>query len=336
MALSVLYGCDDNYAPYTGISMTSLLVNNKDINDLTIYLAAMDVSELNIHKFKIVANRYKRRLVVLDTHEAIIRMNRYNCGTWNGSIATWLRFFILYQIPKDVDRLVWIDSDTIIGKGLNGIEDIDLEDKEVAAVCDCLSYKLRYLLGFKENEPYYNAGLMVFNMKKWRDSNVLNHMMLHLRKNIYKYKTNDQDLLNDYFRGRIVKLPPQYNVQCFLYAYKTKDYFSVYRWSDKAYYTLEDIEKAKNNPVVIHFFRFLGDYPWAGGLNLHPAKQIFLKWKYKSLWNDYPTVKPLNNLLFWVEKALFIILPRSAFLRIFEWFTSLHFTKKTKKGDHVV
>ena len=31
MNLSVLYGCDDNYAPYTGISMTSLFENNKDI-----------------------------------------------------------------------------------------------------------------------------------------------------------------------------------------------------------------------------------------------------------------------------------------------------------------
>ena len=41
--LSVLYGCDDNYAPHAGISMTSLLENNRDIDELTVYFAAQDL-----------------------------------------------------------------------------------------------------------------------------------------------------------------------------------------------------------------------------------------------------------------------------------------------------
>ena len=49
MQLNVLYGCDDNYAPYTGVSLLSLFENNKDIEEITIYLAAMNFSEVKTH-----------------------------------------------------------------------------------------------------------------------------------------------------------------------------------------------------------------------------------------------------------------------------------------------
>ena len=48
MQLNVLYGCDDNYAPYTGVSLLSLFENNKDIEEITIYLASMNFSEVNL------------------------------------------------------------------------------------------------------------------------------------------------------------------------------------------------------------------------------------------------------------------------------------------------
>ena len=42
MKINVLYGCDDNYAPYTGISMTSLFENNQS-EEIVVYLAAMNI-----------------------------------------------------------------------------------------------------------------------------------------------------------------------------------------------------------------------------------------------------------------------------------------------------
>ena len=53
MKLNILYGCDDNYAPYTGISMTSLFENNRDIEEITVYFAAMDCSRENLDKFRL-------------------------------------------------------------------------------------------------------------------------------------------------------------------------------------------------------------------------------------------------------------------------------------------
>ena len=47
-----LYVFDDNYAPYAGISILSLLSNAKSDADITIFCGGMNVSEGNINKIE--------------------------------------------------------------------------------------------------------------------------------------------------------------------------------------------------------------------------------------------------------------------------------------------
>lgn len=331
MKLSVLYGCDDNYAPHTGISMTSLFENNRDIDEITVYLAAMDYSRENIDRMRRLASQYNRKLVMLDTEVPKQKIEQSNCGKWNGSIAAWLRFFVLDQIPEDVDRLLWIDSDTIVEKGLGHILQTDMTDKPIAAICDCISYRARFYLGFGIDEPYYNSGVILFNMSYIRQRGVLPRMMRHIADNAAGYLTPDQDMMNVFFRGEIIKLPPQYNYQCFLSAYSIEDFFSVYPWSKEAYYTPEQIQEAKRAPVINHFFRFLGDYPWQRGRNYHPAKALYEEWIQKSLWKDHPGVEARTELSFRVEKLLYRLLPRKFFLKVFSWYTNRNYPKPTVK-----
>ena len=129
-------------------------------------------------------------------------------------------------------------------------------------------------------------------------------------------------MMNDFFRGKICRLPPQYNSQCFLNAYRTEDYFSVYPWPTGAYYSPEQIEAAKKSPVVVHFFRFLGDYPWQQGNNYHPAKSLYESWKARSLWKDDTGAAQRRELSFRAEKMLYRLLPRKVFLRVFAWYTN--------------
>ena len=330
MALSVLYGCDNNYAPYTGISMTSLFYNNKDIDEITVYLAAMEFDEENLSKFRSVAKQYNRALVILDTKRAIMKMQQYNCGSWNGSIATWLRFFVLDQIPDSVDRLVWIDSDTIIGSGLKSLLEEDIGEHPVAAVCDCLSYYERFRLGFDLKSSYYNAGVLIFNLAIWRRDAIIGKLMMHLQENIEKYSLNDQDLLNDYFQKQVYRLPPQFNIQCFMMAYNIEDYYRTYRWAIDAYYSDVQMRNALSKPVILHFFRFLGDYPWSSGNNYHPARDIYEEWQKRTLWKDYAAVAGKKDLSFKLEKILYRLLPRRLFLEVFSWYTNRKLPHKPK------
>lgn len=322
MKLDILYGCDSNYAPYTGVSMLSLFESNKDVEEITVYLAAMNFSAENLEKFTLLARQYNRNLIILDTAAAQKKMKTYQCKGWNGSLATWLRFFVLDQIPDDVEKLLWLDSDTIVMNGLSELAELQMGQSPVAAVCDSVCFWERFRLGITEEEPYFNAGVILFNLPYWKEHQTLNSMMVYLPQYIKHYTANDQDLLNDYFRGRILKLPQIYNVQGFQIAYSVKDYFSVYHWKESAYYTPEQVEAALRKPRIIHFFRFLGDYPWQQGNNYHPVRPLYLEWQTKSPWKDHTGAPARTDRVFEVEKFLYKVLPKRAFLHIFAWVTN--------------
>lgn len=322
MKLNILYGCDDNYAPYTGISMTSLFENNRDIEEITVYFAAMDCSRENLDKFQSITESYGRRLVILNTEEAVNEIRSHQCGTWNGSLAPWLRFFVLNQIPADVTRLVWIDSDTIVNHGVADIVSELPEQAPVAAACDCLAHWQRYRLGIHQDEPYYNSGVIVFNLDYWRKNHIVDQLMENLNKNHVRYIAPDQDMMNDFFRKQIQTLPAKYNAQCFLMAYSVRDYYSAFPWHRDAFYSQTELSEALKNPVIVHFFRFLGDYPWTRGKNYHPAKALYEEWKSKSLWKDHPGAEGKKDLSFKAEKTLYCLLPRGVFLKFFVWYTN--------------
>lgn len=328
MSLAVLYGCDDHYAPYTGISMTSLFSSNVNIKELTVYLAAMDISEENLSKFRRLASHYGREIILLKTKNAVKAIHECNCGTWNGSVAAWLRFFVLDQIPEEVEKLIWIDSDTIVEEELGSIAAIDIGDCPIAAVRDCIAIRERYRLGFSEREPYYNSGVIVFNMALFRDGTLLPSMLAYIRENASLFQIPDQDMMNSFFRGRIYKLPLRYNSQCFLRAYTVQDYYEVYPWELEAFYSEDEIREALDHPVITHFFRFLGDYPWTQGNNLHPAKGLYEEWKAISLWKAHKGAGARTELAFRVEKLLYQSLPRKMFLKVFAWYTNRKLPKK--------
>ena len=308
--------------------MTSLLENNCDVDNITIYLAGIDLSPENVLKFQQLVDQYGRKLVMLDTDEAKVKIEAYHCGEWNGSTATWVRFFVLDQIPHSVDLLLWIDSDTIIVDNLTELFSIDLLGYPIAAVCDCLSYYERFRLGAQYSEPNYNAGVLLFNLVYWRSKSMLPKLMNHLKSNVHRYKINDQDLLNDYFRGRVYKLPIKYNVQGFLMVCPSREYFSIYRWRKEAFYPPEEIQTAVANPAIVHFIRFLGDYPWHQGQNFHPDRILYETWKQKSLWKDHQGSEARTDLVFRIEKALYCFLPRPMFLRLFSWLINLKLPKR--------
>ena len=323
--LNILCACDENYAPYTGVSITSILENNRQADSVTIYLAPMGFSAETVQKMTDLVHQYQRKIVFLDTEKAVEQIHAYNCAGWNGSMATWLRFFVLEQIPEHVHRLLWVDSDTAVCGSLAELMQMDMQGCPVGAVCDSLCFHDRKRLDMGEDDSYYNAGVLLFDLDLWRPGNLQQQMMAHLACNVSRYALNDQDLLNDFFRGRILRLPVCYNLQGIHLAYTVKQYFSVFHWQPSAFYTPQELQAGIEQPAIVHFLRFLGNYPWEKGDNLHPAKPLYEAWKKRSPWKDLPAAEPKKGFLFTVEKMVYRILPRGVFLRIFAWVWSRNY-----------
>ena len=135
------------------------------------------------------------------------------------------------------------------------------------------------------------------------------------------YSAPDQDLLNVVCREEILKLPAKYNAQPVHRVYHVNDYFKCY--GSRAYYSEEEIEKLKDDTVIYHCFRFLGEFPWDKD-NLHPDRKLFDYYLEKSPWEDYIRKKAEVTFPMKVERLLFKMLPHGMFLRIFHVFHNLY------------
>lgn len=309
-----LYVFDDNYAPYAGISILSLLSNAKSDADITIFCGGMNVSDENAEKIEHTVKSHGQHVKWLDCSEAIEIIQSCNTGEWNGSKATWLKVFLPWMLPDDVKQILYIDSDTLVHDDLSEIfpeEDSDECGAPVAAVLESVDHTLGPGLLL---DDYFNAGVLLIDVNYWKKPNFKEDFTKHLVNNVEKYRANEQCLINDFFRGQIRKLPMKYNVQGFHYCYNEKTYLSVFNGYD--YYDKAEISAAKENPAIIHFFRILGDYPWVEG-NFHPVADDFHKWKELSEWKELPDIKAKRSFTFKVERILYKILPKKMFLQLF-------------------
>lgn len=313
--LNVLYQFDNNYAPFAGVSITTLFKNNQNIDELTVFLAAKDIAEEHREKFAELCRQYGRELIYLNVDHIYQQLEAMGANGWNGSLATWMKMFVVDNIPDTVDQLLYIDSDTLIDDSLEELAALDLKDYPVAAAIDSISRKASERLNLGKC-PYYNAGLIYFNLKYWRAHQVQTNMIEHLKKNVQNYPVNDQDLLNDYFKGKILRLPPKFNFQGVHFFYRDDAYFPIYKWEPGMYYTPAEIAEARKKPAIIHFFRFCGEYPWQPG-NMHGCKSLYEAALEKSLWKGFCYPKKPLKLVFRIERILYRILPQKLFLWIF-------------------
>ena len=329
--LNVLYQFDENYAPFAGISMLSLFSHNKDIEDLHVYCITMNVSDNNIELLNKTAKKYGRKLLYLNSENTIKKMEQINIKGWNGSLATWMKMFIIEELSEKLNSLLYIDCDTLIEDSLCDLCDYDFDGNAMACVADSIGFRHYRRLALKHSPHYFNAGVIFFNLKYFSEhANYYSKMIEHLKNNVERYSLNDQDLLNDYFDGNIKTLSPKYNFQGIHYMYPEKTYFNVFIKKEN-YYSIEEIADARKHPKIIHFFRALGDYPWEPG-NLHPIRKEFEKWKSRSLWNTY-TVSPKKRTLFFkIERMLYVMLPKGMFLRLFKCIKTL----KTKQIERII
>ena len=117
---------------------------------------------------------------------------------------------VCYPYLIHADKVIHLDADTIICDSLKPMWDIDLTGKWFAA-CD---EKLGRYHPF--GSQYWNAGVMVLNLKQMRKENVMPWMIEYL--NTVRQPWCEQDAFNVRSAGKVVELDKRYN-ECFATGY---------------------------------------------------------------------------------------------------------------------
>lgn len=286
MDMNVLYFCSDAFAKVAATTMTSLLENNKKFDSITIYLVGDEVTEEN-KKFlrSIIEGKYNRKFIYIESptpNECFEYdfKDKYQMG------RTWMRLCMTRVIPESVDKVLCMDSDTLVLGDLSDMWNIDMKDNLLAGVADCVNvkaFKKHFMM--EDGDIYCNAGMFLYNMKAWRKSGVeekFKKIIQGLNGNVFFV---EQTLLNSVCRGRIIKLPAEYNSYTLFYAFSYKN---LIRWRNPTlFYTPEEVEVAKKHPKIIHYTNnfYMISRPWVENSE-HPMAGEFRKYMKMIGWTE--------------------------------------------------
>ena len=291
-SLNILCATDDYYVPYCGVMLTSLFDSNSDKDVNVFVIIDKPLSKANKNRFQRLSARYGQTIeyVMIDKNR-LLRFPTKGMDYW--SIAMYYRIFAEELLPKELDRVLYLDCDIIVRGSLSPLWDIDMTDKAVGVVPDIFTFydDCYKRLQYPQDAGYFNSGVLLMNLKYWRQNKICQQCLNYLCKNYERLFANDQDVLNAVLWNRKMQLPIKYNYQVqFL-----KDYF----YHQEIPTLQKEILQTKENPIVIHYA--LPIKPWNILYYKMPYKCIWWQVKRKSQWwyllPQLPQKKMINYLI---------------------------------------
>lgn len=311
--LNVLYQANDKYAPYAGVSILSLLQNNKEFDDITIYMLDDDISEENLNKIDQTVKEYGRKFIVMDTKPVYKLLDEAGAPKFRDSYTTYYKLFVLNQLPEDMERILYIDCDAIVCGNLYDLEDYDFGGKSFAMAISIYHNGYRKLVGFKEDDIAYNAGIMYFDLKAWRKNNCTDRL-IEGTKNFQMLKfAPDQTLSILVLRDDLTSIDLKYNFNTIYSLHSQKDIYRIYESADAMHYSQEDIDKAFEDVRIYHFITLQVGKPWEKG-NIHPQKVIWDKYFSQSKWKDMKDIPVNRSFVEKVQRFLYKYFPSTVYI----------------------
>lgn len=315
--MDILYSSSDSYAFLTGISILSLLENNKACSCINIYIMDNHISDVNKSKLIEVVKRYNREIsfVQMPDMEKMTGL-KIETGRWN--ISTFGRLYMASVLPKTVHKVLNIDCDTIIVDSIEPLWNTDMTGKVFGGMLECINKRYKRNVGKKDNDYYLNAGIVFLNLDEVRAGNYEKKFTDYIIKYGNSLAYLDQDVLNGVVeQDKKLKLPMRYNALS-IYFYATYEQVLKIRRTKKEYfYSKTEFLDAIKNPGLVHFTTcFLdGLRPWIQG-NRHPFLEQFLEYKNMSPWKDVPIQEDHRSKILKIRTNIIRKTPRFALCEV--------------------
>lgn len=257
--INICFSSDNNYAQHLAVTLASVLANND--SELSVYVLDGGISEENKNKILELKQKYDFDISFITIDKSMF--DRCPAGKKNHvTLATYYRL-MLAEICPDVDKIIYLDVDMVIRSSLKELFNTDISEYYFAGVSDTLEKVNAERLGLN---TYCNAGVLLLNLKKWRDENITELLFDWIDKNNEKIVLHDQDILNSALQNKILKLDKFWNVQV------TKGKPS------------KELIKLLDESKIIHY---IGKHkPWHSD-NKQIAKSEYFKYLKLTAWKNY-------------------------------------------------
>ncbi len=241
MKIDVVLATDDRYARHCGAAVSSLLHNNPK-HDISVHILYSDLSEKNRARLSKTVRRFSSRIIYHPLDNALISGLPRGGDHAGITLSTYLRLFMA-GVLRDIPKVLYMDCDMIVRHDIGELWQTDISGAALAASPDSVPGPAVKRLGYPVEYEYFAAGLLLINLKYWREQNATALFLDYMEKNRALICAHDQDVLNGVFHKEKIILPVKWNFYVD-YAFSTPDIREEY---------LQQISRCAADPAIVHF-----------------------------------------------------------------------------------
>jgi lipopolysaccharide biosynthesis glycosyltransferase len=279
--ITLVVASDNNYAILLGALLKSIEVNHKTGEPIDVYIIDDGISSHNRKRLQSQVDPSVMTLHWRKSSEIIPDDIKIPVDRSAFPATAYMRVFAPFIVPPTVQKLIYFDVDMIVEVDISKLWYTDLEDKIIGAVIDfaevvsCTwsgipNYKE---LGFAPDTKYFNSGLLMVNVAKWREMDITNKVMQCVHANLKTVNLPDQYGLNVVLVNDWFELDRRWNTYSIL---EKKDPFIIH------YLDIKPIFKSynRNKDYQVEFYKYLRLTSWKNHEPVSDYWRIF--WKIKN------------------------------------------------------
>lgn len=242
--MNILLAINNNYVEQT-ITLLSSIKENHTRDKINIFILNKDLKQKEKNKIKTCFNNtniYIKFITINDNE-----INNFPVLEKRYPVEIYFRLFATKYLPKNIDRILYMDVDTIVINPLEDFYNMDFDGNlfiGATHVNDFFKKFNQLRLKLPKDSDYINSGVLLMNIKQLRNVDIENDVKQYIKNNKGKLLLPDQDLLNALYGNRI-KL-----VSYLKYNLGDKTIKQYNRFNKEKI----DIDWIKKNTVIIHYY----------------------------------------------------------------------------------
>lgn len=262
---------DSRYTLPTAVSMYSAIKNKCDTSIYNFYIITENttpkdndflLSLKNLAPNSVNINLIPRNEPDLP-YENMERFLQYKVG---------MHKIYLSEILNEIDKVIYMDGDTVVLKDLRDLFDIDVSNVYAAVAKDGIYYRFpkeMKEMGLDKRGYYFNSGVMLHNLAEQRKDNIVEKLVTYVKTNKDFY--GDQDVLNVVMNDKLKLMSYRYNCISTFFEADDLNFLSSYfgeKLPKETFYIYE-------NSTIIHY---AGDKPWLDNYSPLYLKDLWFKY----------------------------------------------------------
>ena len=287
MNYNIGYVFDEGFAECAAVSMISIMKNNQMADAINFWILDDGITQKSKERLVSMVEQNGGKIHFADGAKLADRFRKLEVEPWRGRYSAYMKLFVSeFELPVDVERFLVIDGDTVVVNSIQELFCMDLENHPCAMGLECIPGDYYFISGLGKHE-LYNAGVILYDVKKWKEMQVENEVIRYIKENGGRYMLPEEDIISRILMDNVKILQPEFNYLTLFDIYNTRKYFKRLLWDELEGYVnnWNELIVARENVKIYHCISTCSNRPWHKN-NIHPYTSIYDNYRKDTPWND--------------------------------------------------